>query len=74
MTLNRNQKIATIVFGIGIIVVVLFLTPYEKDEPGEHYGDLFLIYTGAIEFTKFFIELGLLVVLYLLSLLVLKDQ
>lgn len=78
MTFTKYQKIATIVFIVFLIAIFLFLTPFSYWD-GSHrienfyYGNFFTT-NDAIVYTKLFIEIGALTVIYFLSLIILKSK
>jgi len=82
MILNKNQKRATIIYCVLLVVIFLFFTPcvyyryngygYEYDHDG--FGDFLLIDSGRIIFTKLFFEMGLLTIICLLSLVIFKTN
>jgi hypothetical protein len=88
MTFNIPQKILTIAYCICLIVIVFFLTPYSfmvsiesphttqysiYDHTEVRFGNFFSI-TNSIIYDKFFIEIGILSIVYLLALIVLKTK
>ncbi len=78
MTFNKFQKILTVLYFAGLIVILLFFTPYS------HYDSFFVktsFYFGnffkgndLIVYTKFFIEIGILTIIYFLSIIILKRK
>ena len=80
MYFNRIQKSITIVYLILLIILFVFFTPYYANEfiplgekLVEDYGNFFTIDSG-IFFYKFFIEIGLLSLLYLLLMIIFSKK
>lgn len=82
MTFNKNQKIATIIYCLFIIVIPLFLTPYffirysggfDNYHTEIRFGNFFSL-TDSIAYPKFFIEIAIVTVIYSLSLILLKSK
>lgn len=79
MTINKNQKIATVTYLLFIILIFLFLTPYIVHPINNYahadeqifFGNFFFIH-NPISYIKFFTEIGLISLVYLLSLVILK--
>lgn len=80
MTFNKNQKILTLVYFISLIGILFFLTPYinyNRYGYGAHirFGNFFsMTDLDYITYTKFFIEIGIVTVIYYLSLIILKNK
>jgi hypothetical protein len=73
MTLNKNQKIATIMYCLGVIVILFALTPwYEYHDDPIKFGTIFILPRHRIYFQLLYIELTTWSIFYLLSLMVLK--
>jgi hypothetical protein len=75
MNLSKWQKIATIVFAIGIIVVFCALTPwsdYGSSGSPLKFGTFFKLPQYVISFRVFYIEIGVWALFYLLALMVLN--
>ncbi len=76
MTFNKQQKIASVIYLVLLISIVLFLTPYSYSYYSESirgFGNLFTMEKGIV-YTKLFIEIGILTVTYYLSLIILKTK
>ncbi len=76
MTFNKFQKIITVLYFVGLIIILSFLTPYIS--VGYKYnrfkfGNFFTI-NSPIIYTKFFIEIGILTIIYFLSIIILKSK
>lgn len=71
MQLNKNQKTATIVYAVAILIILLFFTPVFKDvddklTPG--FGSIFSTKREIVYFDKLWLYIGSLTFFYLLSL------
>lgn len=77
MTFNKSQKIATIVYFLSLVSILLFFTPYSRKiwaQPMvKDFGNLFTI-NDIIDYQKIFIEIGVLTVAYVLSIIMLKSS
>jgi hypothetical protein len=81
MTLNKTQKILTVVYLILLICVLLFLTPYYYPptynihfvEGGKGYGNFFILQNGIL-YSKLFTEIGVLTIIYSLLLIISKNK
>lgn len=77
MTFNKSQKIATIVYFLSLVSILLFFTPYSRKiwaQPMvKDFGNLFTI-NDIIDYQKNFIEIGVLTVAYVLSIIMLKSS
>jgi hypothetical protein len=80
MTFNKSQKKATVVYVLLIIIILLALTPcYHQingytDTDDERVANFFLVDTKRIIFKKLFFELGVLSLIYYLSLIIFKNK
>lgn len=75
MIFNKPQKVATVIYLVLLVSIVFFLTPYDtrfRDYGEKGFGNLFT--ESSIEYTKLFIEIGLLTITYFLSLILLKNK
>jgi hypothetical protein len=75
MQLNRNQKILTIIYCIGILIILFALTPayfVEHNDKLSYYGSFFHVNPDRVFYGRFFAELGTWTLFYLLFSLILK--
>lgn len=75
MTFNKPQKVATVIYIVLLVSIIFFLTPYDTRFRGygeKGFGNLFT--EDSVEYTKLFIEIGLLTITYYLSLIILKNK
>lgn len=74
--MNKGQKIVTIIYAVGLLIIFLALTPwydYNADN-GVNYGTFFLLAPKMIYYKSLYFEIGLWTALYLLSVLFLKSS
>lgn len=88
MTFNNYQKLISFLYCCLLLFIFLKLTPYHHyqqyelngiyrdsenvDTIKDYYGNFFYINTPQIIFKKLYFEIGLLTVIYSLSLIILK--
>ncbi len=78
MTFNKSQKILTVLYFISLLSILLFLTPYTmfNIRPGEigfGFGSFFRLVVPIV-YTKLLIEIGILTIIYCLTLIMLKSK
>lgn len=74
--MNKGQKIATIIFAIGLLIIFLALTPWDDYHTDNNigFGTFFLLDPDDIYYKTLYIEIGLWTLFYLLSVLLLKSS
>ena len=84
MIFNKNQKVLTLIYFLGLFVIFFLYTPYYLKVTGSNgwenvshteitFGNFFSI-TEQINYSKFFIEIVGLTIVYYLSTIILKSK
>lgn len=76
MDLNKSQKIATLIYCMGIIIVLFALTPWSEDKySAARYGTYFAVESKfRVHYKALYFELGILTFLYLMALIYFKTS
>jgi len=70
---NKKQKIATIVYAFGILILFFAITPIQDDNGYLRFKPLFLNDGDHVEYRMFLTELLILTIFYFLALYFFKS-